>query len=82
MTYEPEKCCQIIVACMVLHNMCIDGNVPLDDENDDDDEDNANDNDEVFGDFVAENENHDAGEEQQIRNGWRVREQLVEQRFQ
>ena len=53
----------------VLHNMCINGNVPLGDDND---EDNADNNNDVFGDFVAENENHDAAEEQHICNGWRV----------
>ena len=79
MIYEPEKWGEIIIARMVLHNMCIEGNVPLDDENDDDDGDNIDDNNGVFGDFVVENENYDAGEGQQIGNGWKVREQLVEQ---
>lgn len=27
--YKPEKCCKIINACSVLHNMCIENNVPL-----------------------------------------------------
>ena len=42
--YEPEKCCKISVACMVLHNMCTERNVPLDDENEEEEGDNEDDN--------------------------------------
>lgn len=27
--YKPEKCCKIINACCLLHNLCIQNNVPL-----------------------------------------------------
>ncbi len=52
LTYEPGKCCKIVVACMVLHNMCVNAHLPLDEGNDDeegsdedaDDDDNDMDN--------------------------------------
>lgn len=52
LTYEPGKCCKIVVACMVLHNMCVTAQLPLDVDDDNDsnegsdediDEDDTND---------------------------------------
>lgn len=28
LSYAPSKACQIISACVVLHNLCIDHNIP------------------------------------------------------
>ena len=43
MKLDPKKCCQVIIACCVLHNMCVLNNLPAEDidlegndENDDD----------------------------------------------
>ena len=30
MTYDPVKCCKIIVTCMILHSKCISANLPVD----------------------------------------------------
>ena len=54
LTFEPGKCCKIVVACMVLHNICVNAQLPLDEDegnagdegsdedatDDDDDDDN------------------------------------------
>ena len=42
--YDPLKCCQMIVVCFILHNICTEHNMPLnvddnEDENGDEDED-------------------------------------------
>jgi hypothetical protein len=74
LTYSTGKCCAIIVACMVLHNMCIDGHVEgdyddnEDDENDEDDDNNAIDH------AVVQQIQQDA-------DGWQVRRDLIAQRF-
>ena len=73
MVYKPGKCCKIIVTCMVLHNICIEHNIPL---NDDDEEEDENDDD----DAVVQQE--DENEQYSINNdGFQVRRQLVERRF-
>ena len=47
LAYAPTKCCSIITAVMVLHNICVRGNVPIPDmegiyvEDDDDDGQNV-----------------------------------------
>ena len=75
LTYAPEKCCKIVVACMILHNMCIAANVPM--ENDyDRPEDNNAPNEDVVNEIprnAADNAvNHDA---------WQHRRQFIRQRF-
>jgi len=27
--FQPAKCCKVVMACMRLHNLCIDNNVPI-----------------------------------------------------
>ena len=34
LVYSPERCIQIIVACFILHNICIDHNIPLEQQED------------------------------------------------
>jgi hypothetical protein len=41
MMYSPEKCCRIVLACFILHNICVQHNIPLD-EDEDEDEDGYN----------------------------------------
>ena len=53
LTFEPGKCCKIVVACMVLHNMCVDARLPADMDEDDDSDDDSSDED---------------GEEQDVNN--------------
>ena len=75
MTYAPGKCCKIILACMILHNMCIDANVPLPD--DDEDEDDSDDNDD-------NNDGHNDRAAFDVRNerdGFEVRRHLINTRF-
>ena len=61
MTYAPEKCCKIIMACLILHNMCVNAGVALDDEDQIDDDDNEEDDD------VDNNENDEQENVRQIR---------------
>lgn len=37
--YEPNRCIPVIIACIILNNMCIEHNLPLDHDEDSDDED-------------------------------------------
>ena len=78
MTYSPEKCCKIIIACMILHNMCIQANIPLEEDEDDsnDDADGNEDNNERAGAVNAQYGHIDAG-----NYGWQVRQNLVANRF-
>ncbi|XP_042900078.1 putative nuclease HARBI1 [Parasteatoda tepidariorum] len=50
--YSPSKSCQIIMACCVLHNICIERNIPLleyiEDDNDDDEPDDLPTNTSVY----------------------------------
>ena len=74
LTYSPVKCCKIIVACMVLHNMCMEANIQLDEEEDEqNDEDNNGDQLEL----QVPRENHPIGR----LDGWQIRRQLINQRF-
>ena len=81
LTYAPGKSCNIIVACMVLHNICINGNVPNNNEEEEDGDDNEDDD--------VDNNAH-CGQDDDEDNGeaapanmdvWRVRAELIEQRF-
>ena len=38
--YEPDKCVKVAVCCMLLHNYCIERNIPLMDNIDDDEQQN------------------------------------------
>jgi len=40
--YKPLKCYRVIVACFILHNLCVQNNLPFEA---DDDEDESDDND-------------------------------------
>lgn len=76
--YGPEKCCKVVVACCMLHNICIAANIPLDndgsssesaDSSDDSDEEDGYD-----GGNVADGAEHD-------QDGVQVRNALVANRF-
>lgn len=41
--YSPQRCINIIISCLLLHNICIRDNVPMPDDDDDDDGDDDND---------------------------------------
>ena len=72
-TYSPQKACKIVVASMILHNMCINAGLPLEDL--EEDLEQAVDND--YADFpenCARNEDN--------ANGWDVRQQLTVDKFQ
>ena len=80
LTYNPGKCCRIVLACMILHNICVSNNVPLDDDDDDDD---VNENEQG-------NEHNIQEENDQYRfivddalqmDGWTVRNALINARF-
>lgn len=89
-TYSPEKCCKIVMACLILHNMCVEANVPVDDESgnedesDDDDHEDENDavNDGDDDDDVVRCPHQPPGPNPRAmrRDGVRVRQQLI-QRF-
>lgn len=81
MTYAPVKCCKIIVVCMILHNMCMDANLPLnEDDSDGDDDDDEHD---MIGDIVmGDHDNEAAGRNRRQNNdGVYVRRRLIEHRF-
>ncbi|XP_071651751.1 uncharacterized protein [Temnothorax longispinosus] len=59
--YSPPTASKIIYTCAVLHNMCIDQNVPLD----------LNDDNEDIGDFGMYNENHIANERNMVERNVR-----------
>ena len=51
--YEPAKACQVILACIVLHNIAVSLRLPVPDDDDDDDnntDDNNDDGDDNDGD--------------------------------
>ena len=58
LTYEPGKCCKIVVACMVLHNMCVSAQIPL---NGDDDNDSNEGSDEDVEDDSNDDDNNNVG---------------------
>ena len=70
-TYSPQKACKIVVASMILHNMCINAGLPLEEE--DLEQPVHNDYDD-FPENCARNEVN--------ANGWDVRQQLIVERFQ
>lgn len=96
LTYSPKKCCKIVMACLILHNMCVEANIPLDDEalqdddNDDDgnvdssDSDEGDDEDDInlAGDGADYVQQPATPRNQRAmrQDGWRVRQGLV-QRF-
>ena len=61
---------------MILHNKCIDANIPLD-EDDDEDEDGDSDNDDEHNDDGHNN----ADNAVMNQDGWNVRRELINQRF-
>ncbi len=42
--YEPAKACQVILACIVLHNIAVSLRLPVPDDDDDDDNNSDDDN--------------------------------------
>ena len=78
--YDPLKCCRLIVACFILHNICIQNNLPLEDEDDDEGDDEGGD------DEHDENGGHDNGRNVAVRQinvaGLQARRQLINARFQ
>ena len=82
LTYEPGKACKIIVACMILHNMCVDANLPLGDELQDDsdgNEDGEEENEE--GEEDRQQEDNAAAARGGRRDGWTDRSELINERF-
>ena len=66
--YDPKTCCYIIVACFILHNICVQNNLPLEDEEDEDEND--------------DNENNGQMAIPQANGaGMQVRRQLINARF-
>ena len=70
--YAPGKTCQIIMACVVLHNITVklrlpvpddDGEDPADDDNNDDSEDPADDDNNDDGEDPADDDNNDDDED-------------------
>ena len=81
MTYSPGKCCKIIIACFILHNMCVAANEPIpdddsDESNDDDDEQHSGDED----DDNNQNNRADFDIQDEV-DGLRVRNNLINTRF-
>ena len=70
-TYCPQKACKIVVASMILHNMCINAGLPLEEEDLEQPVDNDYDD---FPENCARNVDN--------ANGWDVRQQLIVDRFQ
>ena len=73
LTHDPTKCCKIIVACMILHNICADGNIPIDDEVDVELENNEQD-------LGLVNINAEFAEVE-LNDAWRLRRQFIVERF-
>lgn len=63
---------------MILHNMCVMHNVPLDEDDDDDDDGNDGEDDDN-----SNNDGHPGNDDTGIRhrNGLQARQHLIEQRF-
>ena len=83
LTYGPGKCCKIIIACFILHNMCIQANIPIIDEDEDDVED-----DEDEGESEGESDHDDRdgiranlGFRDGRGGGWQARQDLINNRF-
>ena len=74
--YEPTKCCKIVVACAILHNICVSNNLPLeeDDNHGNGDEDDENQ------DHVGADGHHMP--RQAHIDGLIVRRRIIAQRFQ
>ena len=79
LTYAPAKCCNIILACTILHNMCIDANVDLAEDGDDDD--NEDDGNSDSSDDEDDHANDNAPNRRVVRDGWQVRRDLINHRF-
>jgi hypothetical protein len=76
MTYSPGKCCKIIIACFILHNMCVKANIPVDeDEDGDENEDEGSDG--------EDGDNHARVNFGGVAqgDGWQVRQNLANTRF-
>ena len=80
LTFEPGKCCKIVVACMMLHNMCVTAQLPLEmceDDDNDENNDEGNDGDE-------ENVNNDGADllHRGVQGGAvQIRRNLAHERF-
>ena len=71
--YVPIRAIRIIGSCVILHNICMQYNIPLErNENEDDEDNDDNDN---LEDSEDENDGNDAPD------GVAVRDVLVQQRF-
>ena len=85
LTYTPAKLCQIILACSILHNICINGNVPFEEDDDNSDDESGNEDDdynEDRGDNNGGNEGGNVGGNNNRHNdGWLARMNLIQHRF-
>ena len=76
--FDPEKCCRIIIACCVLHNMCVQNHLPPDDDIDDEEYDHEED----LAYVVPEGDDHHANVARRAyAEGNIVRRRLIQQRF-
>ena len=78
LTYDPAKCCKIIVTCMILHNICVNANVPLDG---DEDEENSDNDDRQDGGGIGDIRANVHARDRRHNAGLHVRRRLVEQVF-
>lgn len=83
LTYAPGKCCKIIIACFILHNMCIQANIPIIDDDEDDAEDEGESEED------SDHEDRDGGAIIRANlggrdgrgGGWQARQDLINNRF-
>jgi hypothetical protein len=80
LTYEPAKCCIIVLTCCILHNICVRNNLPLD--NEDSDGDDSSDDDVNVDDGNEANENAVQQNAGYAANGLQFRANLIDQCFQ
>ena len=66
--YSPRRCINIIISCLILHNICIRDNIPMPDDDDNDDDNNDGDNDDDMGNDIGDAD---------IAEGRQVRDRLV-----
>ncbi len=68
--YLPPRCINIIVSCLMLHNVCIRDHIPMPDDDDDDDNDLGDD---AHNDADMPNDDNAVAEGREVRNRLVVR---------
>ena len=75
--FSPEKTCQVVTCCAILHNICKDRNIEIpDDDGQEDFRDNGNDAEGAFGDGGPPDEHHNVPE-----NGLQYRQHIARECF-